>query len=203
MQAGVLGAARPAVRVLHAGDDHDRDRPARRAGDPTDDEIRHGLEGNLCRCTGYENIVRAIRAAAAAVEVSEMAATETPTTGSIGQPVKRVEDPRLITGAAHYLDDLKLPGMAYVAILRSPYAHARISAHRHDARRRGARRRRRLHRPGLRAPATRCRAPGRPAASRTTSSRRGRSRSTRSTFTGAGVAAVVAETRSRPRTRSS
>jgi carbon-monoxide dehydrogenase small subunit len=32
--------------------------------DATDDEIRHGLEGNLCRCTGYENIVRAIRAAA-------------------------------------------------------------------------------------------------------------------------------------------
>jgi carbon-monoxide dehydrogenase small subunit len=27
----------------------------------TDDEIRHGLEGNLCRCTGYENIVRAVR----------------------------------------------------------------------------------------------------------------------------------------------
>ena len=32
---------------------------------PTDDEIRHALEGNLCRCTGYENIVRAIREAAA------------------------------------------------------------------------------------------------------------------------------------------
>jgi carbon-monoxide dehydrogenase small subunit len=32
--------------------------------DPTDDEIRHGLEGNLCRCTGYQNIVRAVRQAA-------------------------------------------------------------------------------------------------------------------------------------------
>ena len=31
---------------------------------PSDEEIRHGLEGNLCRCTGYENIVRAVRAAA-------------------------------------------------------------------------------------------------------------------------------------------
>ncbi|NJN18339.1 MAG: (2Fe-2S)-binding protein [Oscillochloris sp.] len=31
---------------------------------PSDDEIRHGLEGNLCRCTGYENIVRAVRYAA-------------------------------------------------------------------------------------------------------------------------------------------
>jgi carbon-monoxide dehydrogenase small subunit len=31
---------------------------------PTDAEIRHGLEGNLCRCTGYENIVRAVKYAA-------------------------------------------------------------------------------------------------------------------------------------------
>jgi carbon-monoxide dehydrogenase small subunit len=32
---------------------------------PTDAEIRHGLEGNLCRCTGYQHIVNAVRAAAA------------------------------------------------------------------------------------------------------------------------------------------
>ena len=32
--------------------------------DPSDAEIRHGLEGNLCRCTGYQNIVRAVREAA-------------------------------------------------------------------------------------------------------------------------------------------
>jgi carbon-monoxide dehydrogenase small subunit len=35
-----------------------RDVPA-----PSDDEIRHGLAGNLCRCTGYQNIVRAVRRA--------------------------------------------------------------------------------------------------------------------------------------------
>ena len=45
----------------------------------------------------------------------------------IGAPIKRVEDPRLITGAAKYIDDLKLPGVAHVAILRSPHAHARIA----------------------------------------------------------------------------
>jgi xanthine dehydrogenase iron-sulfur cluster and FAD-binding subunit A len=32
---------------------------------PTDDEVRHGLEGNLCRCTGYHNIVKAVQYAAA------------------------------------------------------------------------------------------------------------------------------------------
>ena len=33
----------------------------------TDEEIRHGLEGNICRCTGYENIVRAVKAGAQAM----------------------------------------------------------------------------------------------------------------------------------------
>jgi len=33
---------------------------------PSEEEIRHGLEGNLCRCTGYHNIVRAVQAAARA-----------------------------------------------------------------------------------------------------------------------------------------
>ena len=33
---------------------------------PTDEEIRHGLEGNLCRCTGYHNIVKAVQAVASA-----------------------------------------------------------------------------------------------------------------------------------------
>jgi aerobic carbon-monoxide dehydrogenase small subunit len=35
-----------------------------RSPEPTDEEIRHALEGNLCRCTGYENIVRAVHQAA-------------------------------------------------------------------------------------------------------------------------------------------
>jgi carbon-monoxide dehydrogenase small subunit len=34
---------------------------------PTEQEIRHGLEGNLCRCTGYHNIVKAVQAAARSV----------------------------------------------------------------------------------------------------------------------------------------
>ena len=36
----------------------------RHNSNPTDAEIRHGLEGNMCRCTGYQNIVRAVRQAA-------------------------------------------------------------------------------------------------------------------------------------------
>jgi carbon-monoxide dehydrogenase large subunit len=44
----------------------------------------------------------------------------------IGARVKRREDPRLITGNATYCDDVKLPGMQWMAVVRSPYAHARI-----------------------------------------------------------------------------
>ncbi len=39
----------------------------RRNPNPTEAEIRHGLDGNLCRCTGYQNLVRAVQAAAAAM----------------------------------------------------------------------------------------------------------------------------------------
>ncbi len=44
-----------------------------------------------------------------------------------GSGIRRREDPRLITGQASYTDDIKLPHMAHVAILRSPHAHARIT----------------------------------------------------------------------------
>jgi carbon-monoxide dehydrogenase large subunit len=46
---------------------------------------------------------------------------------AIGQGVSRFEDPRLIQGAGHYVDDIKLPGMAYGVVLRSPHAHAKIN----------------------------------------------------------------------------
>jgi carbon-monoxide dehydrogenase large subunit len=43
-----------------------------------------------------------------------------------GSGIKRREDPRLITGQAKYTDDLVLPGMAHLAVVRSPHAHARL-----------------------------------------------------------------------------
>src|SRR3954470_1806200 len=48
------------------------------------------------------------------------------TTEVLGERIKRVEDPKFITGKGRYLDDIKLPSMAYMAILRSPYANANI-----------------------------------------------------------------------------
>jgi len=46
--------------------------------------------------------------------------------GAVGKSVKRVEDPRFIQGKGKYVANLKIAGMAYAAILRSPHAHARI-----------------------------------------------------------------------------
>jgi aerobic carbon-monoxide dehydrogenase small subunit len=40
---------------------------------PTEEEVRHGLEGNLCRCTGYHNIVKAVMAAAGSIPAAEAA----------------------------------------------------------------------------------------------------------------------------------
>jgi carbon-monoxide dehydrogenase large subunit len=45
-----------------------------------------------------------------------------------GARIKRREDPRLITGAGRFTDDLKLQGLTYAAFVRSPHAHARIKA---------------------------------------------------------------------------
>ncbi|MFN8664399.1 MAG: xanthine dehydrogenase family protein molybdopterin-binding subunit [Thermomicrobiales bacterium] len=44
----------------------------------------------------------------------------------VGQPLRRREDPKLMTGSGRFLDDIKLPGMSYAAVLRSPVAHANI-----------------------------------------------------------------------------
>src|SRR3989475_2038195 len=52
--------------------------------------------------------------------------TEHATNGFIGASVRRVEDPVLVTGKGCYVDDIQLPGMLHVAVLRSPYPHAKI-----------------------------------------------------------------------------
>src|SRR5215813_11344389 len=46
----------------------------------------------------------------------------------IGKNIKRVEDPRLLTGQGRYIDDIDLPNMLHAAVLRSTRAHARIKS---------------------------------------------------------------------------
>jgi len=53
--------------------------------DPSDAEIREGLEGNLCRCTGYQNIIRAVRDAAATMRARKQSAAPTEPTVEAGE----------------------------------------------------------------------------------------------------------------------
>ena len=49
-------------------------------------------------------------------------------TSYIGQSLRRREDYKFLTGSGRYVDDIKLPGTLYLAVLRSPHAHARITS---------------------------------------------------------------------------
>jgi len=65
--------------------------------------------------------------ASAQVETTEEIRVTTPEkVCGMGHRMKRKEDPRFIRGQGRYVDDVKLPGMLYMDIVRSPYAHARI-----------------------------------------------------------------------------
>src|SRR5262245_20029146 len=57
-----------------------------------------------------------------------MAPRTTADVGGMGHSIKRKEDPRFIRGQGRYVDDIQLPGMLYLDIVRSPFAHARIKA---------------------------------------------------------------------------
>src|SRR5438552_17503075 len=62
-----------------------------------------------------------------------MSGQASPSMTYVGRPQKRSEDPKLITGRGQYVEDIKLPELAHLAFLRSPHAHARVTALRADA----------------------------------------------------------------------
>ena len=103
------------------------------------------ISGAICRCTGYKNIVA--RGPLGGREPVGGAAM----TAIMGfGPLKRKEDARFIRGQGTYLDDIRLPGMVHMAILRSPFAHAKINSIDTSRRARAARRGRGDHREGPR-----------------------------------------------------
>src|SRR5262245_22766304 len=135
--AGLPRAPRTPVRLLHAGDADDgprapgRESESDRSRDPDGDLRRylsvHGLQehrgGNPLGCRARADRETGGLSMATTVENLPSEKTERPI--GFGR-LKRKEDARFIRGKGTYLDDIRLPGMVYGAMLRSPYAHARI-----------------------------------------------------------------------------
>ncbi|MEL7128866.1 MAG: molybdopterin-dependent oxidoreductase [Pseudomonadota bacterium] len=91
--------------------------------DPSEAQIRASLSGNLCRCTGYQNIVAAVQSAARGVAPSEISATSSQ---RVGNSPERVEDDRFLLGHGNYVADTRFQGQAFASFVRSPHAHADI-----------------------------------------------------------------------------
>ncbi|GAA3348243.1 xanthine dehydrogenase family protein molybdopterin-binding subunit [Amorphoplanes nipponensis] len=89
-----------------------RERPA-----PAEAEIRAGLCGNLCRCTGYTNVIKAVARAAEAGGTAPSPAE---------QAALRREDLRLLAGRGEFVNDVSPPGTLHAAFLRSIVASGRI-----------------------------------------------------------------------------
>jgi len=105
-----------------------------RTPNPTDAEIRAGLDGNLARESGYENLVNGVRSAARKLRGEAQASPNGvyAPEAMIGAPIKTKEAPALLRGEAKFIADITLPNMLHAAILHSSQAHAiikRIDTH--------------------------------------------------------------------------
>ena len=92
---------------------------------PTSAEIKSGLRYNLCRCTGYLKIERAIQLAAKALRDGETFSAEG-STAKVGARMVRVDSEEKLLGTGEFVDDMKVPGMLYGAALRAKFPRARV-----------------------------------------------------------------------------
>ena len=96
--------------------------------DPTEEEIRNAIRGNLCRCTGYRKIIDGIRLAASVLrgETKIDPAMERGDAYGVGQRAFRVDIRSKVLGYGKYPDDVEMDSMAHLSAVRSRYARARI-----------------------------------------------------------------------------
>ena len=92
---------------------------------PTSAEIKSGLRYNLCRCTGYLKIERAIQLAAKALRDGKTFSAEG-STAKVGARMVRVDSEEKLLGTGEFVDDMKVPGMLYGAALRAKFPRALV-----------------------------------------------------------------------------
>jgi aldehyde oxidoreductase len=96
----------------------------KRERDPTREQIMEALEGNLCRCTGYLNIIEAVTTAAALIRGEALPEfIEKPAIGGLQSRVDAIEK---VTGKARYAEDIRPADLLHAALVRSPHPHARV-----------------------------------------------------------------------------
>ncbi|MEG6615960.1 selenium-dependent xanthine dehydrogenase [Peptococcaceae bacterium 1198_IL3148] len=93
--------------------------------DPTSDEIKKALQGNICRCTGYVKIEKAITMVAKALREGYQPEV-TKFDYRVGDRMPRVDAKAKVLGTAEYVDDMHVEGMLHGAALRSKYARALV-----------------------------------------------------------------------------
>jgi len=97
---------------------------------PSEAQIRHWLAGNLCRCTGYDRIVKAVLKASEKHTDQEVNINDKheDVLRVVGTTPIRLDGPDKVTGRATFADDVHLPMMLHGKVLRSPHAHAKIKS---------------------------------------------------------------------------
>lgn len=99
-----------------------------KTADPTEEEIKNALKGNICRCTGYKKIIEGIQLTAAILR-GDARIEETLEKGGeygVGKGAFRVDVREKVLGYGVYPDDVEMEGMVYASAVRTKYPRARV-----------------------------------------------------------------------------
>ena len=95
---------------------------------PTEEDIKKAIRGNICRCTGYKKIIEGIALAAKVLRGEEKIQSdlEAGEEFGVGQSAFRVDVREKVLGTGEYTDDIEMENMAYGAAVRTEYPRAKI-----------------------------------------------------------------------------